>query len=110
MRLRRVNRDGVAAFATYRARLALAPTLLPPTELLEDPALTELLPGDIDVPPRSFANRLEAGQFLNELLDRARVHMPERDQGLWTWLTLFYFDEACPSNKAGDRELRERAA
>ena len=84
MRLRRFNRDGVGAFATYRARLALEPTLLPPKEPLEDPALTELLPGDIDVLPRSFGNRLEAGQFLNELLDKAGVHMPERDQGLWT--------------------------
>ena len=109
MRLRRFNRDGVAAFATYRARLALEPTLLPPTELLEDPALTELLPGDIDVPPRSFANRLEAGQFLNELLDRARVHMPERDQGLWAWLTLFYFDEVCPADGNGRRNPKDEA-
>jgi hypothetical protein len=109
MRLRRFNHDGVAAFASYRARLALEPTLLPPTELLEDLALTELLPGDIDVLPRSFGNRLEAGQFLNELLDKARVHLPERDQGLWTWLTLFYFDEVCPADGNGRRNPKDEA-
>jgi hypothetical protein len=109
VRLRRFNKDGVAAFATYRGRLALEPTLLPPLEFLEDLALAELLPGDVDVTPRSFANRLEAGQFLNELLDKARVHMPERDQGLWTWLTLFYFDEVCPADAGGRRNPMDEA-
>jgi hypothetical protein len=103
------NRDGVAAFATYRARLTLEPTLPPPVELLQDPALTELMPGDVEVPARSFTNRLEAGRFLNELLDAAQVHSPERDQGLWTWLTLFYFDEVCPADGNGRRNPKDEA-
>jgi len=109
MKLHHFNADGVKAFADYRARLALEPTLPPPVELLEDPALTELVPGDAEVAPRSFANRLEAGEFLNKLIDTAGINLPERDQGLWTWLTLFYFDEVCPADAHGKRIPGEEA-
>ena len=109
MKLRRFNPDGVASFASYRARLTLEPTLPPPVEMLEDPALTELMPGDVDVPKRSFNNRLEVGRFLNELFGVAKVDLPERDQGLWTWLTLFYLDEVCPEDGNGRRNPKDEA-
>ena len=109
MKLHRFNRDGVAAFSNYRARLTLDPALEPPAELLSDPALTELVASDVEVAPRQFANRLEAGRFLNELMDAAKVQSPERVQGLWTWLTLFYFDEVCPSDGNGRRNPKDEA-
>src|SRR5690242_9921669 len=101
MKLHRFNSDGIGEFVGYRASLAVDPTLPPPVELLEDPALTELVLGDVEVANRSFANRLEAGEFLNQLLDTANVRTPERDAGLWSWLTLFYFDEVCPADGNG---------
>jgi len=104
MKLRRFNLDGITAFAHYRARLTLEPALPPPLDLLEDLALTELVPSETEVQQRSFANRLEAGIYLNELIDRATIGRPERDQGLWTWLTLFYFDQLCPADGNGNRK------
>ena len=109
MKLHRFNPDGVAAFANYRARLALEPSLPPPTQLLEDPSLSEPLPSEVEVMPRSFENRLEAGLFLNQLIDTAGISLPERDQGLWTWLTLFYFDEVCPADGNGNRNPQNEA-
>ena len=109
MKLRRFNSDGVSAFATYRARLALEPNLPPPIQTLEDPALTEEITGEIEVPKRDFATRLEAGRFLNELLEHSGVALPERDRGLWTWLTLFYFDEVCPPDGNGNRDPQDEA-
>lgn len=109
MKLRRFNHDGVVAFANFRARLALEPTLEPPVELLEDLALTELLPGDVEVEARKFANRLEAGVFLNELMDLANIQLPESDQGLWAWLTLFFFDQVCPADGHGCRDPQDEA-
>ncbi len=109
MKLRRFNPDGVTAFAIYRARLTLEPSLQPPTQLLEDPALTSEAPGEVEVQPRSFKNRLEAGVFLNGIIDAAGVSLPERDQGLWTWLTLFYFDEVCPADGNGNRDPQNEA-
>ena len=109
MKLHRFNADGVAAFANYRARLALEPSLPAPVQLLEDPALCEPVPGAVEVLQRSFDNRLEAGLFLNELIDAAGISLPERDQGLWTWLTLFYFDEVCPADGNGNRNPQNEA-
>ncbi len=103
MKLRRFNPDGVAAFANYRARLSLEPTLPPPLEMLEDAALTEVISEIVEVAPKSFSNRLEAGRFLNELIDVAGISLPERDRGLWTWLTLFFIEQVCPADGNGQR-------
>jgi hypothetical protein len=109
MKLRRFNQDGIAAFSTYRGRLTLEPSLPPPLTFLDDPALTELLPGEIEVPARSFATRLEAGRFFDDFFESARIASPERDAGLWAWLTLFYFDEVCPADGNGRREPKDEA-
>ncbi len=109
MKLHRFNPDGITAFANYRARLTLEPTLPPPAELLEDPALTEVVSDDVEVAPCSFANRLEAGKFLNDLIDAAGINLPERDRGLWAWLTLFFFDEVCPADGNGKRDPQDEA-
>jgi hypothetical protein len=104
MKLRRFNSDGIATFANYRARLTLEPTLSPPLELLEDAVLTEIVSEYTEVASRSFVNRLEAGKYLNELIDAAGISLPERDGGLWTWLTLFFFEEVCPPDGNGRRK------
>jgi hypothetical protein len=109
MKLHRFNRDGVAAFSSYRARLALEPALPPPRHLLEDAALTELMPGEIEVPTRGFSTRLEAGCFFADFFEAAGIGSPERDAGLWAWLTLFYFDEVCPADGQGRRDPQNEA-
>jgi hypothetical protein len=109
MKLRCFNPDGIAAFANYRSRLTLEPTLPPPTQLLDDPALTEIVSEAVEVAPRPFENRLEAGRHLNELIDAAGINLPERDRGLWTWLTLLYFDAVCPPDGHGKRDPQDEA-
>ena len=109
MKLRRFNKDGVSAFAAYRSQLAAEPKLLPPTKMLEDSSLTELIPGEVDVSPRPFSSRLEAGRYLNELVESAALAQPEKDAGLWAWLTLFFFDELCPADGNGSRNPQNEA-
>jgi hypothetical protein len=109
MKLRRFNAVGLSAFASYRTALVAEPTLAPPKELLEDDALTEILSVAVEIEPRSFATRLDAGIFLNNLIKQAVVSQPERDKGLWNWLTLFFFDEVCPKDGHGRREPQDEA-
>lgn len=106
MKLRRLNADGIAQFRGYRSRLVIEPTLPPPVQLLKDAAYTEVV-SDVEVQSRGFASRLEAGRFFEEVL--AGVPSPERDQGLWAWLTLFYFDEVCPPDGNGRRDPKTEA-
>jgi hypothetical protein len=109
LKLHRFNQDGIAAFANYRASLTMDATLAPPTDLLEDPALAEASATAVDVPARAFKNRLEAGCFLNDLMEAAHVQQPERDKGLWTWLTLYFFNEVCPADGNGRRNPQDEA-
>jgi len=109
MNLRRFNSDGVTAYANFCSRLTLEPTLTPPTHLLEDPALTEVVSDDVEVLPRTFGTRLEAGRYLNELIDAAAIKLPERDRGLWAWLTLLFFDSVCPADGHGNRDPQDEA-
>jgi len=109
MKLRRFNSDGIAAFADFRSRLALEPTLTPPTPLLEDPAYTTILSEEVDVQPQKFENRLAAGQHLNDMIDDAGITLPERDRGLWAWLTLLHFDAVCPADGNGRRLPQDEA-
>ena len=109
MKLRRFNLDGITAFADYRSRLTLEPTLPPPVHLLEDPAYTEILSEDVDVISQRFENRLEAGRHLNDLIDATKITRPEQDRGLWTWLTLLHFDAVCPADGNGRRNPQDEA-
>ncbi len=106
MKLRRFNQSGIERFGEYRKQLLLEPTVTPPFEMLEDPSLTEVV-ADVDVTPQRFAKRYHAGVYLNDLIASAGLDLPEKDAGLWTWLTLFFFDEVCPADPAsGEREPR----
>ncbi len=93
----------------YRSRLTLEPTLTPPAPLLEEPAYTEILSEKVDVQPQRFESRLEAGQHLNDLIDAAGITLPERDRGLWAWLTLLHFDAMCPADGNGRRFPQDEA-
>jgi hypothetical protein len=77
--------------------------------MLEDSALTDLVSPEIEVQQRQFATRLEVGRYLNEVIEKGGIGLPERDRGLWTWLTLFYFDELCPADGNGNRNPQDEA-
>lgn len=103
MKLRRFNQRGIERFSDYRKNLLMDPTAAPPLEWLEDSGLTEVV-ADVEVEKRNFSKRFDAGVYLVELISKAGIELPERDAGLWTWLTLFFFDEVCPSDSSGERE------
>jgi len=107
MKLRRFRRDGIDAFADYRTRLAREPNLPPPRDLLTDSSITEELSGQVE--SQEFENRLEAGRYLNSLFEAIKYEQPERDRGLWTWLTLLYFDAVCPADGEGRRNPQDEA-
>lgn len=106
MKLRRFNQAGIERFGEYRKQLLLNPTATPPFELLEDSSLTEIV-ADVNVTPQKFPKRYHAGVYLNDLIASAGLGLPEKDAGLWTWLTLFFFDDVCPAApSSGEREPR----
>ena len=105
MKLRRFNQRGIERFGEYRKNLLLDPSAQPPFVWLEDPTLTEIV-ADVEVENRNFPKRFDAGVYIHDIIARSGIDLPERDAGLWTWLTLLFFDEVCPTDPSGEREPR----
>lgn len=109
MKLRRLTNAGVGDFNAWLGRLKDAPALDPPLRLLTDDVTSESFQPEIDVEQQTFANRFGAARYLANKLAVPGVMNPERDVGLWAWLTLFYFDQLCPKRADGTRTVRALA-
>ncbi|GIW78107.1 MAG: hypothetical protein KatS3mg104_3170 [Phycisphaerae bacterium] len=105
MIVRQFNTKGIEAFRAFLAEARNNPSLSPPTQLLNDPTLTEPVSPTIRVESRKFTLRRDAADYFIELLEPLPPNMVQRNSGLWTWLTLFFFDEVCPPID-GNRTVR----
>jgi hypothetical protein len=110
MKLRKLNADGIAKFAEYLDLLENEPKRIVPTYLLEDATCSEIFGKPTDIQKKIFGSRFTAAEYVDEILSKTGVTDLDRDIGIWAWLTLFFFDELCPPDKTGERELRERPA
>jgi hypothetical protein len=111
MILRRFNEQGIESFVTYRNGLLTAPDTPPPFDFLENSAFSEKITPETNIDKnRKFETRLDAGKYLYDIIiKQARIPNPEKDRGLWTWLTLLYFDQLCPPDPNGNRNPMHEA-
>lgn len=109
MKVRRFNAEGARRFGEYLDALTAEPSAEPPRELLEDATATEPLDVPLQVEPQDFPSAFAAAEYLHRQFTAAGAGDVLRDKGLWTWLSLFYFDQVCPVDGNGRRKLRERA-
>lgn len=105
MMLRRFTADGLQAFRDFLATCREHPKSFVPRELLEDDTYATVVEPPIEVEQRAFASRAEAAYFLAELLRTLPQHEVAQDVGLWSWLSLFFFDEVCPE-QGGQRKVK----
>lgn len=105
MILRQFRAEGIQAFREFLAACREKPTLPLPTELLEDDRLTQVIEPQVEIEPRRLVQKADAAMYLAPLL--AKLPDPEvaENAGLWTWLTLFFFDGVCPARN-GRRNVR----
>ncbi len=104
MLVRALNHNGVARFRSALAKMREGTSVEVPTDLLEDAAHTEMLSTEINIEPRSFASRLELGEYLNALLSPLPIEEIDRNRGLWAWLSLWLFDAVSPRRTDGSRK------
>jgi hypothetical protein len=109
MKLRRLTPAGIAAFGGYLDALEHEPTRLVPSDVLNDPRLSEPLPVDVEITQQQFGSRFAAAEYFDNRFSDAGLGDTERDAGLWSWLALFYFDQVCPLGPNGERSPGERA-
>lgn len=109
MKLHRLNDRGLAQFSAYLVQLKSEPTLPPPLYLLTESDTSEPIATEVEVENVEFENRFAAATYMDNKLSSSGLISPERDAGLWAWLTLFYFDQVCPVRKGGVRKVYDHA-
>jgi len=102
--VRKLTETGLARFRAYLERASGGVVEPPPRELLDDLEHTEALRGGAEVESLGFASKHVAAEYLTRqlaVLDRSEV---DHNVGLWSWLSLFYFDQVCPRTTGGRRQ------
>lgn len=110
MRLRRLNKRGVAHFQAYIDGLRKGKDEAPPSELLSSNDYSEDIPWLIILDEnRAFETRYAMGDYLTRALEPCDLTLLSLDIGFWSWLALFYFDQLCPWEDGPGRKVREDA-
>jgi len=105
MELRRFNESGIEEFRRHLLEMKDDPALDSPRHLLEDARLTEPGSSQTELHPATLTTRLAAAQTVDNVLGSPPPLGATNDAGLWSWLTLFYFDSACPRLENGTRKV-----
>ncbi|MFQ5716355.1 MAG: hypothetical protein ACE5GQ_04575 [Nitrospinales bacterium] len=104
-RARKLNLQGIERFRAYLRALEKTPELTPPREILTDPIYSEEVNGQAHVEIIEFSNRIHLAEYLSRALDSIDSSVGVGNSGLWSWLSLFYFDQVCPKGlKSGERK------
>ena len=96
MIVREFNSAGIVACKSFLAQSRIHPQMPFPRGLLEDDSLTKRLFAELTVEPTHFGRRREAADYLATLLAPLPEDEIAQNSGLWTWLSMFFFNEVCP--------------
>lgn len=101
--VRALNDAGIERFCAYLAELRAGAVREPPRELLEDPHCTEEFATDVQLGDAPLGARWMAAAHLWNRLAALPPEQVEGNQGLWAWLSLYYFDLVSPRRSDGTR-------
>ncbi|HEY8949460.1 MAG TPA: hypothetical protein VIM56_11295 [Rhizomicrobium sp.] len=107
--VRKLNDEGCRLFEQFVIAAKADPKIEPPFELLQDDRYSAPLSVEIPVSRREFKSRYELGAYLNTILAPLSARQFSRDQGLWNWLALYFFNQLWTPKKDGSRSLGEIA-
>jgi len=105
--VRTLTEEGIRSFREYLTSLREGGKGKPPRELLTDAYGSAKLQTSVEIEGRQFGTRLVAAGYLYERLGSILNSRIDSDVLLWSWLSLYYFDELCPMRKDGSRRVGE---
>jgi hypothetical protein len=103
--VRSFNESGLRAFEEYISLRRNGLLQVVAEDLLNDTSLTESLMVNVEIQPREFATRRSAAEYLHKQLADIPAEQLRKDAGLWSWLSLYYFNQVCPEIE-GERKIR----
>jgi hypothetical protein len=99
---KRLNAEGIQTFEDYIQKRREGRDVELPEDILAGEQYTEVPDTEVEVEEVDFENRMEMARYLSDVFPDADPAI-EKDQGLWTWLALYYFDQLCPPDKTPNR-------
>lgn len=105
--IRRFTDAGTAAFKAYLARLRTGDSAPPPMHLLEDARHSEPAYPEVIAEARPFASRYDFARYADRLFEHEAPDAVFNDTHLWSWLSLYYFDQVCPVRNGARRPGRD---
>ncbi len=104
MQIRRLNDKGIARFRDYLADLRKDGSHPVPEYLLKDKESSGEVAGAGEIEKPGFKTKRAFAEHIIRALGEIGHENVIRDQGLWTWLSLYYIDDICPANATGKRK------
>ncbi len=105
-KLRTLNERGIQEFRGYLQQIRDGAEFRANPAILYLDDYSQRLPRTIEIEPRLFTNKYDAGQYLAQIFTDLPTGATS-DPGLWSWLALYYFDQLSPVNAEGNRRPRE---
>ncbi len=104
MKIRKLTDNGIERFRDYLAGLRQGSKTPPPAGLLENAEFSSPFEGDPEIAPQTFGTRLDLARYLDQVLDGIFDGSLQDDVHLWSWLSLYFFDQVCPLEENGLRK------
>jgi len=108
MKLSRLTPEGIAVFTNFLDNAQSLDKSIERNKILESRSLIEIISDkeciDIDKFPES---KFMVSEYLYKLISAADTTSPEKDVGLWSWLSLLYFEKVCKRDKDGNYKQEE---
>jgi hypothetical protein len=101
--IRALNEKGIQKFREYLNELREGLTREPPAGLLKEPSYSSIVMKGLEVENRIFNSKLQIAKYLFENFQILPSSQLEENVGLWSWLSLYYFEQLCPADNSGAR-------
>lgn len=107
--VRILNTEGSGKFSEYLAILRNDPQKPPPADILNDGRFSDPFDPAVNIEALAFSSAYEIGVYLEKAFEKCEDRLISRNNGLWSWLALFYFEQLCKPDAAGSRKPLEDA-
>ena len=94
--IRMLNTAGIEAFRTYLNQLRSGQTGAPPRDILFDERQSAAFPVPLEIEQRKFRFRIDFCEYMADVFGDTPYHLIAGNTGLWSWLSLWFFDQVCP--------------
>lgn len=101
---------GIEKFRKYLSEMKSSERIIIDDELLFDDNITYVVSAEVEIKPSMFYSKMEAAEYLFEIIQKINIEEKFYNIGLWSWLAAYYFDSVCPQTVQGQRKIEMNTA